>query len=94
MAKKMGRPTCFDASSTAAKISVAVSAPPFLDVAASQCRMTFSVITIAASTSTPMAMAMPDRLMMFDVNPNCLIRMNEMRMLTGSGSITMRMLRK
>ena len=35
-----------------------------------QRRITFSVITMAASTSTPMAMAMPDKLMMFEVNPN------------------------
>ena len=32
--------------------------------------------------------------MMFDVMPNCRMRMNEIRMLTGSGSVTMRMLRK
>lgn len=39
--------------------------------------MTFSVTTIPASTSTPMAMAIPDSDMMFEVRLNCLIRMNE-----------------
>ena len=56
--------------------------------------MMFSVITIAASTSTPMAMAMPVRDMMFEVMPNSFIRMNEIRIETGSGSVTMMMLRK
>ena len=41
-----------------------------------------------------MAMAIPDKLMRFDVNPNCRIKMNEMRTLTGSGNVTIRMLRK
>ena len=31
-----------------------------------------------------MAMAIPDKLMMFDVMPNCRMRMNEMRIETGS----------
>ena len=52
--------------------------------------MTFSVSTIAASTSTPMAIAMPLSDMIFDVIPNCFIRMNEMRIETGSGNVTMR----
>ena len=56
--------------------------------------MTFSVMTIAASTSTPIATARPDRLMMFDVMPNCFIKMNETKMLTGSGNVTIKMLRK
>ena len=56
--------------------------------------MTFSVITMAASTSTPMAMAMPLSDMMFEVIPNCFIRMNEIRIETGSGNVTIRMMRK
>ena len=47
-----------------------------------------------ASTSTPMAMAMPLSDMMFEVMPNCLIRMNEIRIEAGSGMVTIRMLRK
>ena len=35
----------------------------------STCRNAFSVTTMPASTSTPMAMAMPARLMMFDEMP-------------------------
>ena len=38
-----------------------------------------------ASTSTPMAMAMPESDMMFDVMPNWFIRMNETRIESGSG---------
>ena len=56
--------------------------------------MTFSVITIAASTSTPIAMAMPESDMMFELMPNCCIRMKEIRIETGNGNVTMRMLRK
>ena len=41
-----------------------------------------------------MAMAMPASDMMFDVMPNCRMRMNEIRIETGSGKVTMRMLRK
>ena len=32
-------------------------------------RITFSVITIPASTSTPIAMAIPPRLMMLELSP-------------------------
>ena len=60
----------------------------------SQCRMTFSVITIPASTSTPMAIAMPVRDMMFEGIPNRRIRMNETRIEAGRGRVTIRMLRK
>ena len=37
-----------------------------------------------------MAMAMPLSDMMFDVMPNCFIRMNEIRIETGSGNVTIR----
>jgi hypothetical protein len=51
-------------------------------------------MTIPASASTPMAIAMPASDMMFDVMPSPCIRMNEIRMEIGNGSVTMRMLRK
>ena len=51
-------------------------------------------MTIPASTSTPMAMARPESDMMFDVMPNWFIKMNENKIESGSGSATMRMLRK
>ena len=38
-------------------------------------------------------MAMPARLMIFDVSPSCFMPMNETSIETGSGSVTMRMLR-
>ena len=56
--------------------------------------MTFSVITMPASTSTPMAMAMPLSDMMLEVMPNSFIRMKEIRIEAGNGSVTIRMLRK
>ena len=49
---------------------------------------------MAASTSTPMAIAMPVRDMMLLVIPNSFISKNEMRMEMGSGRVTMRILRK
>ena len=103
IAKKIGRPTCVAASSVTWRRSAGVSEgsasadPPaafFLASASSQWRMTFSVITIPASTSTPMAMAMPESDMMFEEMPNRSISTNETRMLSGSGMVTMRMLRK
>ena len=51
-------------------------------------------MTMPASTSTPMAMAMPDNDMMCEVMPNCFIRTNEIRIESGKGKVTMRMLRK
>jgi len=41
-----------------------------------------------------MAMAMPARDMMFDEMPKWFIKMNAIRMESGSGSTTMKMLRK
>ena len=57
--------------------------------------MTFSAMTMAASTSTPMAMAMPESDMMFEEMPrNWFISMNDTKIESGSGIATMRMLRK
>ena len=41
-----------------------------------------------------MAIAMPLSDMMFEVMPNCCIRMNEIRIETGSGNVTIRIQRK
>ena len=101
MAKKIGRPTCWAAARVMSQVSRAVrragEPSPFFALsssARSQCRMTFSVITIPASTSTPMAMAMPESDMMFDEMPKWFMRMNETRIETGNGIVTIRMLRK
>lgn len=94
MANTMGRPTCAAASRVQAMVSEGVSRRPWTRSASSQCRITFSVITIPASTSTPMAMAMPASDMMFEVIPNPCISRKETRMLAGSGSVTIRMERK
>ena len=94
IAKKIGRPTCCAASSVTCSDSALFSRAPFFFSASSQWRMAFSAMTMPASTSTPMAMAMPESDMMFDVMPNWFIRMNETRIESGSGSVTMRMLRK
>ena len=47
----------------------------------------FSTSTTEASTMTPMAMAMPPRLMMLALMPSNLMRMSAMRMPTGSVNI-------
>lgn len=64
--KKMGRPTTRVASRTAA-VTRARSRVPI--PRCSRWRKAFSVITMAASTSTPMAIAMPASDMMFEVMP-------------------------
>jgi len=94
MAKKIGRPTCLQASSVTCQVSSGVNRPPFLSSASSQWRITFSVTTIAASTSTPMAMAMPVSDMMLLVMPVSFISRKETRIETGNGRVTIRMLRK
>ena len=94
IAKKIGRPTCLQAASVVSQVSGRVSGRPLCCCSFSQWRMTFSVTTIAASTSTPMAMAMPVSDMMLLVMPNCLISKNDIRIDTGNGNVTIRMLRK
>jgi len=94
IAKKIGRPTCCEAASTVCQVSSAVSRRPRAVSACSQCRITFSVVTMPASTSTPMAMAIPVSDMMCEVMPNSFIRINAIRIEAGSGSVTVRMLRK
>ena len=42
----------------------------------SRCLWAFSIITIAASTMAPIAMAMPPRLMMFELRPSSCMAMN------------------
>ena len=49
---------------------------------------------MAASTNTPMAIAMPVRDMILLVMPNCFIMKNEIKIEIGKGRVTMRMLRK
>ena len=66
MEKKTGRPTSFVDSST-------VSQTSFLSFGStlrcSMKRKAFSVTTIPASTSTPIAIAIPDNDMMFELMP-------------------------
>ncbi len=95
IAKKIGRPTCCRRCERDFGDFRACSAGrPFSFRLRSQWRIAFSTITMPASTSTPMAMARPDSDMMFDEMPKWFIRMNEARIESGSGSVTMRMLRK
>ncbi len=47
-----------------------------------------------ASTSTPIAIAIPPSDMMFDVMPKTRMRRNDVRIASGSGSVTMRIERK
>ncbi len=53
----------------------------------STCLWAFSIITMAASTMAPMAIAMPPRLMMFEFIPSSRIAMKAIS--TPTGSITM-----
>jgi len=92
--KNIGRPTWVAASSVCLNTSGGVRRRFSSSSARSQWRMTFSVMTMPASTSTPMEMAMPVSDMMCDGMPNRSMRMNEIRMEAGSGSVTIRMLRK
>ncbi len=55
-------------TSMAASISTSLRGLP--GVARSRCLWAFSIITIAASTMAPMAMAMPPRLMMLELKPS------------------------
>ncbi len=50
----------------------------------SRCLWAFSIITIAASTIAPMAMAMPPRLMMLELMPSARMAMKAIRTPTGS----------
>ena len=47
----------------------------FLGGARSSRLCAFSIMTIAASTIAPMAMAIPPRLMIFELNPNTHMQM-------------------
>ena len=64
--KKMGRPTSRVASTT---VSATRRRSRGFTLRCSIKRKAFSVTTIAASTSTPMAIAMPARDMMLEVSP-------------------------
>ena len=54
-------------TSTAASITISLRGLP--GGARSRCLCAFSIMTMAASTIAPMAMAMPPRLMMLELSP-------------------------
>ncbi len=84
--KKMGGPTSFAASTS----TFWRSAP---GGAVSRCLCAFSTRTIAASTIAPMAIAMPPRLMMFELMRRKYIGTNASPTATGSertGTIVLR----
>ncbi len=59
----------------------------------SRCLCAFSIITIAASTMAPMAIAIPPRLMMFELSPMNPMMMNAISTPTGSMTTATRALR-
>jgi hypothetical protein len=59
----------------------------------SRCLCAFSIITMAASTIAPMAMAMPPRLMMFEFIPSACMAMKAVNTPAGSMTIATRALR-
>ena len=61
--------------------------------ARSRCLCAFSIITMAASIIAPMAMAIPPRLMMFELMPSPCMTRKAKRMPTGSIRIATRALR-
>ena len=75
--KNSDGPTSTAASTSA--LSRGVSGP-----ARSRCLCAFSIITIAASTIAPMAIAMPPRLMMVELMPSACMAMNAISTPTGS----------
>ena len=89
--KKIGRPTSRVASSTVSvtRLRSRGSTPRF-----SMNRKAFSVTTIAASTSTPMAMAIPASDMMFELMSRYRMNRNAVRTASGSGMVTISTERK
>ncbi len=77
--KNSGGPTC-----TALSRTTSQSGRPG---SCSRCLCMFSIITIAASTMAPIAIAIPPRLMMLALTPILRITRNEMRMPKGSVTI-------
>ena len=63
------------AGPTSIAASIRISARGLPGGARSRCLCAFSIMTIAASTMAPMAMAMPPRLMMLEESPSTCIRM-------------------
>ena len=64
-----------NAGPTSIAASIRISARGLPGGARSRCLCAFSIMTIAASTMAPMAMAMPPRLMMLEESPSTCIRM-------------------
>ena len=84
--KKIGRPTRRVASRTVSvtRLRSRGSTPRF-----SMNRKAFSVTTMAASTSTPMAMAMPASDMMLELMSRYRMKRNAVRTASGRGMVTM-----
>ena len=61
--------------------------------ARSRCLCAFSIMTIAASTIAPMAMAMPPRLMMFELKPSAYMQRYAINMPSGRVMIATNALR-
>jgi hypothetical protein len=89
--KKMGRPTRRVASSTVA--ATARRSRGFTP-RCSMKRNAFSVTTIAASTSTPIAMAIPASDMMLEVIPRYRMKRKAINTASGMGIVTIRTDRK
>ena len=73
-----------NAGPTCAAASIRMATRDFPGSARSRCLCAFSIMTIAASTMAPIAIAMPPRLMMLEPSPNSFIAPNAISTPTGS----------
>ena len=81
------------AGPTSVAASIRISRRGLPGGARSRCLCAFSIMTIAASTIAPIAMAMPPRLMMLEPRPSAFMAANAMSTPTGSIRIATRALR-
>ena len=72
------------AGPTSLAASIRISKRGLSGGARSRCLCAFSIITIAASTMAPIAMAIPPRLMMFEPIPNAFMAAKAISTQTGS----------
>ena len=82
------------AGPTSEAAPIRMSIRDFPDSARSRCLWAFSIMTMAASTMAPIAMAIPPRLMMLDPSPSSFMAPNAIKMPTGNIKIATNALRK
>ena len=81
------------AGPTSLQASIIACGSRFAGLSRSMCLWAFSIMTMAASTIAPMAMAMPPRLMMLEFMPSSRMAMKAISTPTGSMMMATRALR-